>query len=364
MPFGKASTLFIPVYNLYENKLKHSSFSIQLYAKISIMQDVGPPLALMPAAPLGQFTRVELEAELLKSRQEVAKLRTQLASTSRIAFTDALTQLPNRHGYERYVQALQALVQTPEFQTSIGQGRIGGILVAQVDIDHFKSVNSMVTHFGGDMVLKQFAERLARCTRVNALDTTQRAALAGRCIASLIVESHLVRSGMTGSDLISRWGGEEFFCIFPLCYRDPEAAAAVYDAADMIVQRLLNCIRREPLIIPVNDSTYDNIKQKVIGNPREYYQHVQLIDKQGKQLALPLSASVGYTVINWQEFTSHAQADPSHLFRNVVDLMRRAKETGRNRAVTVRARAYDNKPSIHIFEGRPLDKTSTAELMG
>ena len=132
----------------------------------------------------------------------------------------------------------------------------------------------------------------------------------------------------------------------------------------MIVQRMLKCIRSEPLIVPVNGSTYDNIKQKVIGNPREYYQNAQLIEKKGKQLALPISASVGYTVINWQEFTNHAKDDPSYLFRNVVDLMRRAKETGRNRAVTVRARAYDNKPGIHIFEGRPVDKTSLAEMMG
>ena len=177
---------------------------------------------------LDQMTRVDLEAELIRNRLEITKLREELTATARIAFTDALTDMPNRHGYERYVKALQRLVQTPEFQASVGQGRIGGILVAQVDIDHFKSVNSMVTHFGGDIVLKQFADRLVRCTRANALIPEQRAALTERCLASLIVESHLVRSGMAGSDLVSRWGGEEFFCIFPLCYRDEMAAAAVY----------------------------------------------------------------------------------------------------------------------------------------
>lgn len=319
---------------------------------------------LTALSPLDRLSRAELEAELLAARGELAVLRTQLETVQKVAYYDALTHLPNRHGYEKYLRELQALAQMQEFQTILDQKRSGGILVAQIDIDHFKYVNTMLTHFGGDAVLKQFAQRIAGCTRINALTQEEHSVAARRCLAALMVEAHLVRCGMNGSDLISRWGGEEFFCIFPLCYRDQAAAKAVYDDADRIIQRLMNNIRREPILVPVNDTTYEHIKHQVIGNTREYYQHAQLLENEDKRVALPISASIGYTVISWPELIASTSEDSSHLFRNVVDLMRRAKESGRNRAVTVRANIHNQKPSVHIYEGKPLDKTKLAEMMG
>lgn len=311
-----------------------------------------------------QLLQPDMIAELVSLRAENQKLKAMLADASRIAFYDGLTSLPNRHGYDRYVAALQSLARTQDFQISLDQGRGGGILVAQVDIDHFKSVNTILTHFGGDLVLREFSSRLAGCTRANAITGDQPGGVAGRCLASLIVEEYLVRSGHTGSDLISRWGGEEFFCIFPLCYRDSAAAVAAYDDADRIITRMMNAIRREPIMVPVNDATYDKIKHKVIGNPDHYYHMAQLVEKNGKRLALPISASIGYAVISWEEFIVNSKDDTAHLFRNVVDLMRRAKETGRNRAVTVRAQMHDNKAAIHVYEGKALHKIDTADIAG
>jgi len=304
--------------------------------------------------------RADLEAELTAARTQVEKLSTQLASASRIAFYDSLTHLPNRHGYDRYVAALQALSRTLEFQVSLDHGRGGGLLVAQVDIDHFKSVNTMLTHFGGDAVLGQFAARLARSARLNVVEGE---GAAKRCLASLMVQEYLMRCGMTGSDLVSRWGGEEFFCIFPLCYRDPSAAASVYDDADRIIKRIMDNIRREPMMVAVNNTTYETIKRQVIGNPDHYYHDAKLIINGQPQVALPISASIGYAVISWEEFTSRAEDDPAHLFRNVVDLMRRAKETGRNRAVTVRSTGYGRRAAIHVLEGRSLAKTDLAGMI-
>ena len=313
---------------------------------------------------LQDFTKSDLILEVTELRAEIKKLRGQLGVAERIAFFDRLTDLPNRYGYDRYVAALQSLAQTMDFRISLDQGAGGGILVAQVDIDHFKAVNTMLTHFGADIVLKEFGARLAKCTRANAIRGDKPAGVAQRCLASLIVEEYLVRAGHTGSDLISRWGGEEFFCIFPLCYRDSAAALAAYDDADQIIMRMMDTIRRQPFVLPVNDATYETIKHKVIGNTDHYYNTVQLIEKNGKRVALPLSASIGYTVISWDDFISHSKDDAAHLFRNVVDLMRRAKETGRNRAITVRAKSHDNKAAIHVYEGKALHKIDTADIAG
>jgi GGDEF domain-containing protein len=272
-------------------------------------------------------TKIELEQEIAVLRAEVEKLRGELTYASRIAYFDGLTDLPNRHGFDRYVHSLQALSQTMDFQIALDYGRGGGVLVAQIDIDHFKDINTHLGHFGGDAVLREFAHRIAGCTRANAITGEKPAGVVNRCLASLIVEEYLVRSGLHGSDLISRWGGEEFFCIFPLCYRDSAAATAAYDDADLIVKRLVDTVRREPIIVSVNDGAYEHIKTKLIGNDKEYYKNAQLIDKNGLRVALPLSISIGYTVISWEEFTMNAKHDPTHLFRNVVDLLGRAKKS-------------------------------------
>ncbi len=292
---------------------------------------------------------------------ELDKLQDQLDAARRIAYSDALTGMPNRHGYDRYVAALQTLARTPEFRAALEGGKLGGLLVAQVDIDHFKSVNTMLTHFGGDAVLKEFSGRLTQGARVRA--SLETGAASGRSLASLMVEEYLVRSDMSGSDLISRWGGEEFFCLFPLCYRDQAAAAAAYDDADAIIQRMMDRIRRQPIMVPVDDAVYETIKHQVIGNPSQYYQHAKLINNKGKFLALPISASIGYAVINWEEFIAYTSEDAAHLFRNVVDLMRRAKKTGRNRAITVRSTLHDNRAAIHVLEGRSLTQNDLSEMV-
>jgi hypothetical protein len=40
------------------------------------------------------------------------------------------------------------------------------------------------------------------------------------------------------------------------------------------------------------------------------------------------------------------------------------KKAGRNRALTVRAKAHDNKAAIHVYEGKALHKINTADIAG
>ncbi|MNM05263.1 Phytochrome-like protein cph2 [compost metagenome] len=64
----------------------------------------------------------------------------------RMAYSDPLTGLPNRHGLERY------------FKESFLAGKSGAVFF--VDLDRFKSINDTLGHDIGDMLLQEVAERL------------------------------------------------------------------------------------------------------------------------------------------------------------------------------------------------------------
>lgn len=103
-----------------------------------------------------------------------------LDEVRRLATTDELTGLPNRrsmmgHLAEFHLQA-----------TSSG----AGYCVAVIDIDHFKRINDRLGHAQGDALLRAFATR--------------------------------ARAAVQHSDVIGRWGGEEFLLLMPT--RSPEQA--------------------------------------------------------------------------------------------------------------------------------------------
>ncbi|MCC6620151.1 MAG: diguanylate cyclase [Deltaproteobacteria bacterium] len=90
------------------------------------------------------------------------------AERTRLAHTDPLTQLLNRRGFEALLPRERA------------RARRGGIVqsVIAVDVDHFKALNDGLGHLAGDRVLVAVARVIASTCRA--------------------------------SDLVARWGGEEF----------------------------------------------------------------------------------------------------------------------------------------------------------
>ena len=101
------------------------------------------------------------------------------------SYTDALTQLRNRHYFQdampievaRIHRAFNKLTTEQERATS---ERHAAFLV--LDIDHFKRVNDEYGHAGGDIVLKAVSEALRQCLRE--------------------------------TDYLFRWGGEEFLVTY------------------------------------------------------------------------------------------------------------------------------------------------------
>jgi diguanylate cyclase (GGDEF)-like protein len=125
-----------------------------------------------------------------------------------IAFTDALTGLPNRRAAESQIR--QAKLRLEEDQIPFA--------VALVDIDYFKKVNDTYGHDIGDEVLKIVAKTLDSSTRLG--------------------------------DMASRWGGEEFLLI--LSGITEEAVSPLLEKIRLLVEN--SQYRSEDLSIDVTVS--------------------------------------------------------------------------------------------------------------
>jgi diguanylate cyclase (GGDEF)-like protein len=187
-------------------------------------------------------------AELAKRNREAALLREKLREQ---AMRDQLTGLYNRH----YVEEWFGL----ELRRAQRHGR--PIAAIMLDVDHFKRFNDSFGHEAGDLVLRELAGALRRSTR--------------------------------GSDVASRYGGEEFLVLLPECR---------FDAALRKAEQLREEIAKLEL-------RYD-----------------------GRPLG-PVTASLGVAA-----FPDHAR-ESEELLRHADKALYLAKQTGRNRVVAYSATA-------------------------
>ncbi|MBI4984791.1 MAG: sensor domain-containing diguanylate cyclase [Rhodocyclales bacterium] len=129
--------------------------------------------------PLAQLMMPFL-AVYLRETAPVLEAKRLMDSLRENALRDAMTGLYNRHFLEEYVETLMAGVERNKSVFS----------VLMLDFDYFKQVNDTYGHEAGDKVLKTLAEILVRSVR--------------------------------GSDMVVRYGGEEFLVIL----LDTDAARA------------------------------------------------------------------------------------------------------------------------------------------
>jgi diguanylate cyclase len=89
----------------------------------------------------------ELKSELIRSTEEIIKLREELEAVKQSARTDGLTGLLNRGAFDR---ELKQLCDKNDMAFSL----------ALFDLDHFKRLNDSFGHLVGDKVLQYFAAML------------------------------------------------------------------------------------------------------------------------------------------------------------------------------------------------------------
>lgn len=128
---------------------------------------------MLSVIPVLVFTAVQLVQWRDRLKRQRAELSKALATVQHLVTRDTLTTLYNRrHMQERLEDCVNRLDRYGERFT-----------VALIDLDHFKSVNDQFGHKVGDEVLASFA--------------------------------HAASAVLRDSDVLGRWGGEEFLMIFP-----------------------------------------------------------------------------------------------------------------------------------------------------
>lgn len=126
----------------------------------------------------------ELQSQLLDLTEEYAEKGRELARANRelaryaeewerIGLSDSLTGLPNRRSFEKFL----------EHHVGAAERFGEALAVLVLDLDHFKAVNDTYGHSWGDEVLKRVAATLV--------------------------------AGVRKSDVVARWGGEEFGILAP-----------------------------------------------------------------------------------------------------------------------------------------------------
>jgi diguanylate cyclase (GGDEF)-like protein len=138
---------------------------------------------LMTAILLGSSTLLNLR--IAATREKLQQQKRSIERERSLAMRDALTGLPNRRYMQDYMQ----------LEAQRAQRAAVSLLIAQLDLDHFKAVNDTHGHAAGDEVLRAFAARVGTFIRA--------------------------------SDVLARWGGEEF--VLMMTQATPEEGAGVLE---------------------------------------------------------------------------------------------------------------------------------------
>jgi diguanylate cyclase len=172
-----------------------SLFALAWFGGVMAVMAVAHPASYPPAVEIGHFVMLacmlpavavltsrlsRIRRRLSEQREELARALAQLQA---IATRDELTGLPNR----RQMQALM----DQELLRSLRHHH--DFCIAVVDLDHFKRINDQHGHAAGDTVLRAFAQ-------------------AGQ-------------AALRATDVLSRWGGEEFLVLLPDTAMPPALAA-------------------------------------------------------------------------------------------------------------------------------------------
>jgi diguanylate cyclase (GGDEF)-like protein len=210
-----------------------------------------------------------------KVRQANAQLEVKNHELKQQSARDPLTALYNRRHFQEFMRGHPEIERPAGSAAGMGSGDDMVSALYLMDVDHFKHINDTYGHAAGDAVLREIADAL--------------------------------RDILRETDMIVRWGGEEFLAFLPAVRRS---------SLDEVASRLLNGI-------PARAIEYQGIKLAVnvsIG-------------------FAPFPLAPGGKSMSWERAV------------NLVDMaLYLAKGHGRNRAYGVRGFAHDLTLSIEEIE--------------
>lgn len=140
--------------------------------------------------------------------QDLEKLKKELERLKTLVYYDHLTGVLNRLGFK---EETEKVLRTVSFGKTTIERRIGHQIPFSVlftDIDDFKKINDIYGHQSGDTVLKEVSHILYQCLR--------------------------------GSDILARWGGEEFVAAL---------LGADLKSAQKVAEKLRNEIEKKEILI-------------------------------------------------------------------------------------------------------------------
>jgi diguanylate cyclase (GGDEF)-like protein len=155
--------------------LDREEATYSFYLNQSVRALVGIVLVFAVYLIYQQVLLMRLRNQLNDQIQCLAKVETLTTEVYKLAALDQLTGLYNRRSGEQRL--------AEEMSRALRYGRPLTLLL--IDVDNLKQINDRLGHAAGDLLLKQFAERLQRAIR--------------------------------GSDLAVRLGGDEFMVLLPEC---------------------------------------------------------------------------------------------------------------------------------------------------
>jgi diguanylate cyclase (GGDEF)-like protein len=229
---------------------------------------IGLALVLLAIAGFVKVRLSHLERERLRLEVAVAQRNTELARTNQelkeASLTDPLTGTRNRRFFDLIIPSdVNQAVRTYSTPLSLTGGRNRDLVLYLIDIDHFKQINDDYGHGAGDKMLVDIAARIS--------------------------------SVMRQTDVLIRWGGEEFLLV---------SRAAERSESSQLALRVLNAVGGEGYDLP------------------------------GVAAPVFRSCSVGWAPFPWFEDRPEV-VDYETILKMADRALYRAKSLGRNRAFGV-----------------------------
>ncbi|WP_022962095.1 GGDEF domain-containing protein [Halopseudomonas pelagia] len=178
---GQVQELHVDVRQATELESLKANVEVQLDALLSNVEQSRRLREDREALVAGQLETMVKRIQVMEV--EAQTFRNHLEEQRQRALIDSLTGLANRAGLQKRMEE--------EFERWQRYG--GDLLMAVLDVDHFKSINDRFGHLAGDKVLRLIAQQLSRRLRK--------------------------------SDFIGRFGGEEFVLLLPGTSQEQAAIA-------------------------------------------------------------------------------------------------------------------------------------------